>query len=138
MGNLKEKENCFDAIKQYIDENFDGRTFKKNDNLKDVIQKFGEDTMEIVLACNVSDFDGRFSQDNKDWAAKIVRRIDVDPYYLQGLGHAGLVNVVVNKYHKAKEEVKAEKSEFSLQQMNEMKKELQTDSKETKNKTHER
>jgi len=62
---------CKDAIEQTIRDNFDGMYL--NCDAKDVIDQFGAERVECVLANTVQqkDWDGRFSRSNKEWAAAI-------------------------------------------------------------------
>ncbi len=62
---------CRDAIEQTIRDNFDGMHL--NCDAKDVIEQFGAERVECVLANTVQqkDWDGRFSLRNKEWAAAI-------------------------------------------------------------------
>lgn len=60
---------CKRAIETAIKENFDGMHLN-HDVAKGVIAEFGHDRVQWVLANTLKqlDHDGRFSQDNKDWA----------------------------------------------------------------------
>ncbi len=62
---------CKDAIEQTIRDNFDGMHL--NCDAKNVIEQFGAERVECVLANTVQqkDWDGRFSRINKEWAAAI-------------------------------------------------------------------
>lgn len=68
---------CKDAIEKAITDNFNGTTLKE-DAAKSVIAQFGYDRVNYVLANSVQrkKYDGRFSQENKDWSKKIYIPID--------------------------------------------------------------
>ena len=61
--------SCKNAIETAIRENFDGMHLKK-DCLQPVLEEFGTDRMNWVLANTVQqkEYDGRFSRENKEWA----------------------------------------------------------------------
>lgn len=66
-------EECAQAIKKAIAENFDGYHLKHYTS-DAVIQQFGLDRVKLVLASSIQRFseDGRISQDNKAWAKTIT------------------------------------------------------------------
>ena len=74
---------CRDAIDNTVAENFDGWHLPTKKILTDVINKFGRERVELVLAATVQEkiYDGRFSKSNKEWAAGIPM-IDGDKCYM--------------------------------------------------------
>ena len=66
---MRKNVDCKRAIEKGITENFDGMILKTGFE-DDIIREFGLERMEYVLANTVQekDFDGRFSQANKEWA----------------------------------------------------------------------
>ncbi|MCC8196558.1 MAG: DUF3849 domain-containing protein [Ruminococcus sp.] len=71
---------CKEAIEKAISDNFDGMHLNP-DAVKPVIESFGEERVAFVLASTiqVKDWDGRFSQSNKDWAASVPTLAEVNP-----------------------------------------------------------
>ncbi len=140
----KMREDCSVAIMKYTTANVNTNKFtseEKNEQIKGLIKDFGAETMDLVLAFSVSPSDGRYSNANQEWAKNIVRKVNVNQDLLATVNeHPALLDMMIHRYLKVKEEMLQEKAEneFSLKQMNEMKKELQNDQKETKNKTQER
>ncbi|MCD8231132.1 MAG: DUF3849 domain-containing protein [Clostridiales bacterium] len=76
-GNLA----CKMAIKQAIGENFDGMHLNK-DAVKGVLTQFGAERVSYVLAATIQkkDWDGRFSPQNKAWAASIPTVEDISGF----------------------------------------------------------
>ena len=74
---------CRDAIDNTVAENYDGAHLPTEKILADVINKFGRERIELVLAATIQEksFDGRFSNVNKEWAAGIPM-IDGDKCYM--------------------------------------------------------
>lgn len=66
---FRENVRCANAIKEAINQNFDGMHLNHN-VAKPVITEFGYDRVNFVLANTLQqlDHDGRFSRDNKEWA----------------------------------------------------------------------
>ena len=64
---------CKEAIEKAIAENFDGTTLPRN-TAKGVIEQYGKERVEYVLANTIMHLshDGRFSDNNKEWAKGIV------------------------------------------------------------------
>lgn len=74
---------CRDAIDNAVAENFDGWHLPTNKILTAVINEFGRERVELVLAATIQEkiYDGRFSKSNKEWAAGIPM-IDGDKCYM--------------------------------------------------------
>jgi len=68
---FKENVKCADAVKKSIAENFDGMHLQK-DSATIVCGEYGVDRVNYVLANTIQnlEWDGRFSQSNKDWAKR--------------------------------------------------------------------
>ena len=68
---------CKDAIEKAIAEKFDGYTLPR-DTAEGVIRQYGKERVEIVLANTITHLshDGRFSQNNKEWAESLVPSAD--------------------------------------------------------------
>ena len=64
--------DCKKAIEEAIARNFDGMHLKE-DAAKEVLERFGEERMTVVMANTLQKFsyDGRFSRQNRDWAEQI-------------------------------------------------------------------
>ena len=73
---------CKDAIEASIRKHFDGMHLNK-EVLADVLSDFTSDRVRFVLAATLQqkDYDGRFSRDNKAWAAGIDTSFSVSPAY---------------------------------------------------------
>ncbi len=71
---------CKEAIEKAISENFDGMNLNHS-AVEPVIEEFGEERVAFVLASTiqVKDWDGRFSQSNKDWAASVLTLAEINP-----------------------------------------------------------
>ena len=68
---------CKDAIEKAIAEKFDGYTLPR-ETAEGVIRQYGKERVEIVLANTITHLshDGRFSQNNKEWAESLVPSAD--------------------------------------------------------------
>ncbi|MCD8107045.1 MAG: DUF3849 domain-containing protein [Oscillospiraceae bacterium] len=71
---------CKEAIEKAISDNFDGMNLNHS-AVEPVIEDFGKERVAFVLASTiqVKDWDGRFSQSNKDWAASVPTIAEVNP-----------------------------------------------------------
>jgi len=69
---------CRNAIEEAIRENFDGMHLK-HDAALSVMREFGTERVLHVLANTIQmkDWDGRFSRENKAWAAAFLIPVDV-------------------------------------------------------------
>ncbi len=89
----KLNRECAHAISEYISDNY--RDNKLDDSgIKDVIDKFGADRVQTVLANTIqqADWDGRYSRDNKAWANtfpalsdNVFERVTGHPCLVDGL-----------------------------------------------------
>lgn len=73
---------CRDAIDASIRKHFDGLRLSK-DVLPEVMREFAPKRIVFVLAATIQlkDYDGRFSRENKAWAAGIDTSFSVSPSY---------------------------------------------------------
>ena len=67
---------CKKDIDALIAEKFNGFVLPRN-TADEIIDKYGIDCVEFVLANTVThfDYDGRFSQNNKDWQRALLRKM---------------------------------------------------------------
>lgn len=76
---MRKNVDCKRAIEEGITKNFDGMILNTGFE-DDIIREFGRERVEYVLANTVQekDFDGRFSQANKEWAkqTEITEKLD--------------------------------------------------------------
>ncbi len=89
---------CREAIEKAIREGYDGMSLS-GDAAKAVLAKYGAERVSYVLAATLQNksWDGRFSRDNKAWAAAVqVHDAEGDrlPYMVQS--HPGVLNVFIN------------------------------------------
>ena len=84
---------CRAAIERAIAENFDGMRLR-NDAASPVLREFGSERVLFVLANTVQhkDWDGRFSRENKAWAAAF----SIEPDVVMGMDRR--VQFVVNSH----------------------------------------
>ena len=98
---------CKDAIEEAIRQNFDGMHLKA-DCAKSVVAEYGYKRTNWVLANTVQqkDWDGRFSQENKEWARQTYIPSDKDNYHNRNLyflveSHPAVLDGFVNQYRRA-------------------------------------
>ena len=89
---------CKDAIEKAIAENFDGYTLPR-DTAKGVIEQFGKERVEFVLANIVmnSPNDGRYSVSNREWARSIVPYSSWDNREFVVSSHPAVVDGFINQ-----------------------------------------
>ena len=89
---------CKDAIEKAIAENFDGYTLPR-DTAKGVIEKYGKERVEFVLANIVmnSPNDGRYSVSNREWAQSIVPYSSWDNREFVVSSHPAVVDGFINQ-----------------------------------------
>ena len=98
---------CRNAIEETIRQNFDGMHLKK-DCLEPVLAEYGYKRTEWVLATTLQElsWDGRFSQTNKQWAAR--RYIPQDERHNAEItvrSHPAILDGFVDLYRKAYQEL---------------------------------
>ena len=84
---------CRAAIEKAITENFDGMRLRA-DAAEPVLSEFGSERVMFVLANTVQhkDWDGRFSRENKAWAAAF----SIEPDVVMGMGRR--LQFIVNSH----------------------------------------
>jgi len=89
---------CKDAIEKAIAENFDGYTLPR-DTAKGVIEQFGKERVEFVLANIVmnSPNDGRYSVSNREWARSIIPYSSWDNREFVVSSHPAVVDGFINQ-----------------------------------------
>lgn len=97
------KENCVcaRAIEKAITDNYNNNILN-TDAAKDIIAEFGYDRVNHVLADTIQQHseDGRFSQENKDWANNFYIPNDDINWHFAVEEHPGLVNIFVDRVRK--------------------------------------
>ena len=120
---------CRDAIVKAISENYDGSHLSA-DGAKQVVEKFGMERTQYVLAATVrhKDWDARIDHQNKEWAKSIPFPDDKDAlgtdrsaYYVVDQAHPGLVNIFVNQVRQIAKEMEKEKKPSVLQKLQQQK-----------------
>lgn len=78
-ASMRENIACKEGIEQAIRENFDGMHLNP-DAVKSVLEQFGAERAAYVLANTIQQksWDGRFSKNNKEWAASIMMAEDMN------------------------------------------------------------
>ena len=117
---------CKKDIDALIAEKFNGLVLPRN-TADEIIDKYGIDCVEFVLANTVThfDYDGRFSQNNKDWAKDIVVEnewenndliLSLHPAVLDGFTNQArrYINVLREKEKEAQEKVTIDGYECNL------------------------
>ena len=98
----KANVTCMEAINSAIAENYGDNRLNVNQAIRQVVDTFGYERTLYVLANTVQhkDWDGRFSTDNKRWAASQPVAQDVDGfgsdrnvYFVVDQAHPGLVDM---------------------------------------------
>lgn len=96
---------CKEAIEAAIDKHYNNNSLGE-EAAKEVVQEFGFERTMYVLANTVrhKDWDGRFSQGNKNWAKTVPVYEDMDgfghdrcTYFVVDRSHPGLTNIFVNQ-----------------------------------------
>ncbi|MBR5947392.1 MAG: DUF3849 domain-containing protein [Clostridia bacterium] len=97
------RENCAcaRAIEQAIADNYRDNTL--NDITGEIISRYGFDRMNWVLANTVRQkvYDGRFSDENKAWAASFFIPGDENNHRFAVNSHPGLVNLAIDQARSA-------------------------------------
>ena len=98
----KANVTCMEAINSAIAENYGDNRLNVNQAIRQVVDTFGYERTLYVLANTIQhkDWDGRFSTDNKRWAASQPVAQDVDGfgsdrnvYFVVDQAHPGLVDM---------------------------------------------
>jgi len=106
---------CRQAIENAISSHFYGYTLNTADAVNDVVEQFGLERTCYVLAATVraKEWDGRFSEENKQWAKTFDIPQDETPWktktylhYAVSDAHPGLVNLFISRVRKNQEKHK--------------------------------
>lgn len=97
----KENCDCARSIEKAIAKNHDGRHLN-TDFMDDILEQYGFNRVNFVLANTVKQksHDGRFSQENKDWANQFYIPHDEVRWHYTVDSHPGLVDMCVNNVRK--------------------------------------
>ena len=95
---------CKEAIEKAIAENFDGTTLPRN-TAKGVIEQYGKERVEYVLANTIMHLshDGRFSDNNKEWAKGIVPSAEWNTRDLIVTSHPAVLDGFTNQARRYQE-----------------------------------
>lgn len=99
----KENCDCARAIERAIADAYDYEKSHLNDCAKPVIEQYGFDRVNWVLANTVQEkkHDGRFSEDNKLWARKFRIPADKERWQFSVDAHPGLTDIFIIEARKA-------------------------------------
>ena len=95
---------CKEAIEKAIAENFDGTALPRN-TAKGVIEQYGKERVEYVLANTIMHLshDGRFSDNNKEWAKGIVPSAEWNTRDLIVTSHPAVLDGFTNQARRYQE-----------------------------------
>ena len=109
VASFRTHEECADAIRRAINQNYDGYSLDTEKALRQVVDQFGIDRTKYVLASAIQEqsWDGRISQANKQWAATVPIVEDIEPSgrrrnaaAYMGAVHPGLTNLFATQLRK--------------------------------------
>ena len=103
---VEANEACKIDVESYIRENFDGMRLNTN-RISDLVDYYGEERLNYVLANTVqlSEEDGRYSPDNKQWAKDIAIRNDENERRKFGINsHPAVLDGFITLYRKRQKE----------------------------------
>ena len=91
---------CRDAMDRTVAENFDGAHLKTETILDNVIAAYGKERVELILAATIQEkaHDGRFSRDNKEWAANVPMPEGEKIYLVSDRTHPILLDALAKEY----------------------------------------
>ena len=91
---------CRDAVDKAVAENFDGAHLKTEAILDNVIAAYGKERVELILAATICEkaHDGRFSRDNKEWAASVPMPEGEKTYLVSDKTHPILLDALAQEY----------------------------------------
>ena len=89
-----------DAVDKAVAENFDGAHLKTETILDTVIAAYGKERVELILAATIQEkaYDGRFSRDNKEWAANVPMPEGEKTYLVSDRTHPILLDALAKEY----------------------------------------
>lgn len=81
-------------------ENFDGAHLKTEAILDTVIAAYGKERVELILAATIQEkaHDGRFSRDNKEWAASVPMPEGEKTYLVSDRTHPVLLDALAKEF----------------------------------------
>ena len=102
---INENIRCKQAIEEAVRQSFDGM-YLKPDCAESVIQEFGFDRVEYVLANTLHQlsYDGRFSQSNREWGENTEIPDDHRNCEFCVGSHPTVLDGFIDQYRKAAEE----------------------------------
>lgn len=91
---------CRDAVDKAVAENFDGAHLRTESILDNVIAAYGKERVELILAATIQEkaHDGRFSRDNKEWAASVPMPEGEKTYLVSDRTHPILLDALAKEY----------------------------------------
>lgn len=91
---------CRDAMDRTVAENFDGAHLRTESILDTVIAAYGKGRVELILAATIQEkaHDGRFSRDNKEWAASVPMPEGEKIYLVSDRTHPVLLDSIAKEY----------------------------------------
>ena len=91
---------CRDAVDKAVAENFDGAHLRTESILDNVIAAYGKERVELILAATICEkaHDGRFSRDNKEWAASVPMPEGEKTYLVSDRTHPILLDALAQEY----------------------------------------
>lgn len=91
---------CRDAVDRAVAENFDGAHLKTEAILDTVIAAYGKERVELILVATIQEkaHDGRFSRDNKEWAANVPMPDGEKTYLVSDKTHPILLDALAEEY----------------------------------------
>lgn len=91
---------CRDAVDKAVAENFDGAHLKTEAILDTVIAAYGKERVELILAATIQEkaHDGRFSHDNKEWAANVTMPDGEKTYLVSDRTHPILLDALAKEF----------------------------------------
>ncbi len=107
--------SCKEAIEGAIDGNYRGNSLDAKAAAQEVLDRFGPERVQTVLAATVQDkdWDARFSRENKAWAQTVPMLLAVDGANRRSRwlvdSHPGLVNLFVDQVRELAREREKEK-----------------------------
>ena len=98
---------CARAIENTILTAYDFKTSLLEDRARDILEKYGAERVERVLACTLLEksYDGRFSRENKQWANSIDVPADDVRWQYRVNAHPGLTDLFISQTLRAQQEM---------------------------------
>ena len=108
---------CKDAIEQAISDHYRDNSLS-DEGTKSVLAQFGAERVQYVLANTVQhkDWDGRISNDNKEWAKTVTICAGNSDYFVVDKSHPGLTDLFLTQTRKELEATEKEKTAVSPEQ----------------------